>query len=1046
MKKRFTLMMMVLCFLMSIPLKMMADEVTIHFVDEDGWGDYAAYVYDKTKPNDGSNLVTVAWPGQVAAVTDIKEVNYKNGKKVKVVTWKINLKECASGNALVLFNNNKHNNVEKKYPSSVGWAVQDGLYYYKNGTTSTTPPSEGDDSGSGTTSPTISVKSNYGQDWGVNNKFNFSSTDGKIYTCELKDVPANETVYFRIVKNDKEWGPTSGSNLVLTSEYQKIYQVDNSYVSLQIGPSTVQSTYTITYDSENNLIKCTSTSGSGTGGGGGTTVDWNTVETNRLTEKKRVYTQGFYLAGDFFTFDKDKVDGKYKINYDDAVFKFQQQNYQSISTAAETPYDVYMVEIPASLNAHAQVMYVDETGKAVKVFGPTSACGISETYPTTEAKSTNWETLNGTEKFKENNNYWDFSTRNKPNKGYSDGLYEVYIAVDKNTHEPAKWMITHIADMRVAYFISDAPDATAIPLYDTYISDDQGGRFSNKFFATVNLASNRSYYVISNYVRDSGDVDKAQSYGAFNPNLHAISCPTTTKLFMLGNAAKDIALADDNNQFNQFSPNEEPMPGARSGMKQSVVIVEYNPSNGNRDNANLDKHFGIRGQVIVRSDRKELTSVSLVGDAIPGTTNADGTWNYKSDVADMTYDETEQCYKATVVTTVPDNGKSKFRFVGNRNQKITWFEDSNSDDNAMAKHPYDSDDTSVHGHTAEANDPNKVNYTENGDPTSEDYNSWNIIWNRPAGRWTVRLYFYTTSDGNNPKTDYYYTITASSDMELYDIMDIVYGSETNKQNIHNKGEYKFLRTWSAKKTWKISNKVDVFVVNNVAEGESAVKLTLKKINKLDDTGNYNIIPAETGVILATTSAASEITGAHFVARQNYTSYNKLVIPMEENKSEYKYTDNDNLLNTIYYSKVIPASDENSFNYFFAYYNALIATKKTDLYGESDYLLGFWISKGSMPYPGNSSYLPIGKEKAATMNRLGTSYDDFVSGGTDGSAKKVPGIIFDFANVGGTTGINEVVNQSTKLNDGKYYTLSGQQVEKPTAGGIYIHNGRKFVVK
>ena len=63
------------------------------------------------------------------------------------------------------------------------------------------------------------------------------------------------------------------------------------------------------------------------------------------------------------------------------------------------------------------------------------------------------------------------------------------------------------------------------------------------------------------------------------------------------------------------------------------------------------------------------------------------------------------------------------------------------------------------------------------------------------------------------------------------------------------------------------------------------------------------------------------------------------------------------------------------------------------------------------------------------------------------AKKIPALFFDFAKVGsGTTGINEVVNQSTKLNDGKYYTLSGQQVEKPTAGGIYIHNGRKFVVK
>lgn len=923
MKKIFTLMMMVLCILMSIPLKMMAESVTVHFIDKNGWSGYDAYVYDISTNQPIST--DHAWPGKHTEYT-ISTVNSN-----KVVTWTIELGTCSLANARIIFNNGSGGQ-DNQYPgpNKGGFEVANNQYYNNDG--KTTDPSQG--------------------------------------------------------------GGT----------------------------------------------------GSGTEGGGGTIVDWNTVETNRLTEKKRVYTQGFYLAGNFFTFDK--VDGKDRINYGDAVFKFQQQKDQSISAVAETAddvYDVYMVEIPASLTAHAQVMYVDETGKAVKVFGPTSACGISETYPTTEAKSTKWEILKGTE-FKENNNYWDFSTRNKPNIGYSDGLYEIYIAVDKNTHEPAKWMITHIADKRVAYFISDAPDATAMPLYDAFISDDQGGRFSNKFFATVNLATNRSYYVISNYVRDSQDVDKAQSYGAFNPNLHAISCPTTTKLFMLGNAAKDIALTDEKNQFNEFSPNEKPMPGARSGKKQSVVIVEYNPSNGNRDNANLDKHFGIRGQVLVRSDRKELTSVSLVGDAIPGTLNADGTWNYKSDVADMTYDETEQCYKATVVTTVADNGKSKFRFVGNRNQKITWFEDSNSDDNAMAKHPFDSDDTSVHGHTADANDPNKVNYTENGDPTSADYDSWNIIWNRPAGRWTVRLFFYTTSEGNNPKTDYYYTITASRDMELYDITDIVYGSETNKQNIHNKGEYKFLRTWSAKKTWKISNKVDVFVVNNVAEGESAVKLTLKKINKLDDTGNYNIIPAETGVILATTSEASEIAGAHFVTRQNYTSYNKLVIPMEENKPEYVYEGEDNLLLPLYYSEVKPASDEKNFNYFFAYYNALIATKKTDLYDESDYLLGFWISKGSKPYPGNSSYLPIAKEKAATMNRLGTSYDDFASNATGGSAKKVPGIIFDFDNVGGTTGINEVVNQSTKLNDGKYYTLSGQQVEKPTAGGIYIHNGRKFVVK
>lgn len=661
------------------------------------------------------------------------------------------------------------------------------------------------------------------------------------------------------------------------------------------------------------------------------------METNRLTENKRVYTQGFYLAGDFFTFDK--IDGEYKINYGDAVFKFQQQNDQSIKETAETPYDVYMVEIPASLDAHAQVMYVDESGQAKKIFCPMSAYGISETCPTTEAKSTKWEILKGTEEFSENNNYWNFSSRNKRSDEYSDGLYEVYIAVDKITHEPAKWMITHQAKKRVAYFISDAPDATAIPLYDAYKQNED--QFGNKFFATVNLADNRSYYVISNYVRDNqfATLESLANYKVTAPNGNIICCPTTNKLFLLGNAAKDIALTDETNQFNQFSLTKS-LCGARSGMKQSVAIVEYNPSNGNFDSAKLDNHLGIRGQVIVRSDRAELTSVSLVGDAIPGTLNADKTWNYKSNVADMTFDETEQCYKATVVTTVADDGNSKFRFVGNRDQKITWYENTNGTvPEDMAKHPHDSDDPKVLGHTADANDPNEVNYTQDGVNPEED---WNIIWNRPAGRWTVRLYFYTYSDGNNPKTRYFYTITASKDMVLHDVTDIVYDSKDNKQIIYNRGEYKFLRTWSAKKTWKISNKVDVFVVTNVAEDKSAVKLTLKKINKLDETGNYNIIPAYTGVILATKSDASEIAGARFAARQNYKSYNELVIPMEENKPEYVYGETDNLLWPLYVSQVVPASDEKNFNYFFAYYNARIATKNEEKYGASDYLLGFWI--------------------------------------------------------------------------------------------------------
>lgn len=906
MKKRFTLMMMVMCFLMSIPLKMMAETVTIHFVDKEStkWESYAAYVYDTTKADDGSNRVTGEWPGQkVTNSEDIKTL--ANG--YKVVTWTIDLKTFALSNVVVVFNNQNNG---KQYPASgqPGMEVKNGYYYYSDGTMSDTAPS-GTETGGG--------------------------------------------------------------------------------------------------------------SGSGSEGGN-TPVDWNTVNTNRL--ENHVYTQGFYLAGNFFTFSGDKV------TYDDAVFKFQQQNDQSISEAAKTAYDVYMVEIPASLNAHAQVMYVDETGKAVKLFCPTSACGISETYPTTEAKSTNWETLKGTEEFSENNNYWNFSTRNKRNDEYSDGLYEVYIAVDKTTHEPAKWMITHQAKKRVAYFISDAPDATAMPLYDTYKKDDP--QFSNKFFATVNLAANRSYYVISNYIYNNTKVNDAKDYGAFDPGIHAISCQTTNKLFLQGNGDLDFTgTSPDNLIF----PNGAPLKVDKKYW--GTRIVEYNPSKGNRDKT----VYGFNGELILRGERAVLTSVSLVGDAIPGTLNADKSWNYKSNVSDMVYDETEQCYKARVVTTAEGYGKP-FRFVGNRDPQITWYENTKTDIKEMAQYPYKPDDTSAPGHTAEANDPNQVNYTEKGENSEED---WNIIWNRPAGRWTVRLYFYTYSDGNDPKTDYYYTITESRDMELHDLEDVVYGSEDNKQNITNLGGYKFMRTWSAQKAWKISDKVDIFVVSSITDDKSGVvKMTLKNINKyVSDVDR--VIPANTGVILAVKSDdASKISGAKFKSREDFTSYNNLVIPMEQYDTDKKYEGEPNFLKPILVSRVIPSSDADNYNYLFGYYNTQIATGD-ETCDKHNYLLGFWISKGSKPYPSNSSYLPIPKDKAATMNRLGTSYDDFDS---PSSAKKVPGVIFDFDNVGGTTGINEVVNQSTKLNDGKYYTLSGQQVEKPTAGGIYIHNGRKFVVK
>ena len=919
MKKRFTLMMMVLCILMSIPLKMMAESVTIHFVDEDGWGDYAAYVYDTTKPDNGSNLVTGQWPGQkVTNNEDIKTL--ANGHKV--VTWTIDLKTFELSNLVVIFNNNNNN---KQYPASGGWKVTDGLYYYKNGTTSTTPPS-----------------------------------------------------------------------------------------------------------------------GSETGGGSGTTTEkWDTETVNRL--KGRVYSQGFYLAGNFFSFQPKK--GENQITYDDAVFKFLQQKNDA-TIESEKDYEVYKVEIPASLTARAQVMYVDEFGKTKNIFGP-GKYSISRTCPETdnskgwlEAKPYVCDPIN-----KEIDNCWNFVSRNESQTEYSDGMYNLYIAVDAKTHTVEKWKIVHDSDKRVTYFISDAAVATAMPIYDAYDKDVK--YFSNRFYGSVNFAEDRSYYVISNIVNGREDnyiKYTKDTYGTLIPiGAYKDYYPTTNKLFLMGNGGLDWENKDPNNAV---SPNEKPIKfGADWSGNQ---IVEFNPTKCNHDIAKTDKHLGFIGEVQFQGGKRvKITSVSMVGDAIPGTSKLDATgkevWDYTSPAANMTYDDVEQCYTTTIVTTA-GNGEKHFRFVGNHDPKINWYEDTKDDAKKKAKTPL-----TTEGHTADANDPNKVNYTQGNENPEED---WNIIWNRPAGRWTVRLYFYTYNVAGEPVTDYYYTISPCKDLELRDCVNIVYKNEDNKRVIKNVGKYKFLRTWSDGDAWMVSTDIDIYVVDALTpdKDKNAVTIHLKQLDSKDKSGKYNVIPANTGVILGTTKEAKDIEGgAVFHERTSLTSLNTIVVPMlayNASADEAAEPAVTSLLQTLTYARVVPTSEivdgKVTYNYLFGAGKG--KSVGIDCENENDFFMGFWISNGKGNFYSNSCYLPIDKETADIL-KVGTHNNQFYTDPVTGNAAKmVPGVIFDFANVGGTTGINEVVNQSTKLNDGKYYTLSGQQVEKPTAGGIYIHNGRKFVVK
>lgn len=900
----------------------------------------------------------------------------------------------------------------------------------------------------------VEVVSHYkqGTDWKENPNFNFTTENGKIYTCTLNDVPAGtQAIWFRIKIGTTEYGPQQEAtkDLTLTSTYQQIYQIKwKEPKALMIVPKSGETSYTITYNHETKEIKYDVSEGGSTGsgsgtGGGSTTVEWDTENINRLKEKPRVYTQGFYLAGNFFSFSDPN-----KVTYDDAVFKFQQQKNKEMDG---TDYEIYKVEIPASLNAHAQVMYVNEVGKIAGVFGPGAVEKIDKDKPVTN-KETDWTALKANEStnlLKENDNYWNFNTRNVSATDYSDGMYELYIAFDKIS-KTAKWMIKHIQKRRVAYFISTEPSATALPVYDFGKQDKGKDMYSNQFFATVYFASDLDYYVISNYINNDHISQSPHKYGAIFPNNDIIpvqaSCPTTNKLFLLGNGG--VAF-DTNNEQNEFSPNQGPMIGG--GSYRGAMTIEYNPSNGNGNSLKDDKYLGMRGQVQVKSGSKDFESVSLVGDPFVGTYTVDDTgkkvWDYTSPVADMTYDKTEQCYVATVTTTVADNGVSKFRFVANHVEPSNWYEDTTTDPEKKARVDYSKPGK---GHTAAANDPNKVSYKKDGANDS----ATDIIWNRPEGTWVVRLYFYTYSeDGVTPKTDYYYTISEKKDLDLRDFSDVVYKTEGNVRNILLRGDYKYFRSWSSSKPWKISKDVDIFIVNAMNNNpDGTVSFSLKKISA---SSTDNVIPAGIGVILATKMDADVIDGGGvFHARPNFMSHNTLTIPLEEYNASATTVDyGPNLLETIIAHRVVPTSDETNINYLFGYYHAITGTgdginpATGDKYKPNDFLMGFWISNGKGLYPSNSAYLPVPKATAEKLN-LGVKYDykNFDTNPGTG-VKKIPALFFDFAKVGsGTTGINEVVNQSTKLNDGKYYTLSGQQVEKPTAGGIYIHNGRKFVVK
>lgn len=773
-------------------------------------------------------------------------------------------------------------------------------------------------------------------------------------------------------------------------------------------------TYTFKCDANTDKVSCTvSAEGSGT-------VTPTPSGENPIANRK--YSEGYYLVGNFFNFDGPTI------NYDDAVFKFQQVSEDADGNA------IYSVEIPATLTAKAQVMSVDALGNRVAVYGPgKNFKTIDNTYPALVGAKHKADTevleLTPNDDISESGNYWNMSTRRtQAAEGGQDGTYKYLITIDKTTKVPSKWQIHYTDLKRVAYILSTEEDASANTLFATrndIVNSETDNFASGKMMGPVYVKSSDSkFYAISNAaINDylgSNNTNAYSGYDIVKTDFNVL--PTYPKLFLWGHG--DAKISEDiesGKNRDKIAPNWGTfILDAEEGLSN----WEFNFNRGTYEIGIA--HGGMAGDILKFNDGKVITSLSMVGPAIPGTMDGEE-WNWASKVGDMTYDASENCYKLTLTTSDNEKGKS-FRFVGNRDKKINWHEDGTTPD-VKAKLEYDKPGV---GHSATAADRNKVSYTEANANPGEDYH---IVWNRPAGTWTVKFYKVYVNKSGQIKTTYYYTITENHSVALKDFNDVSY--KGNPRNILNTGSYRFFRTFSDTKAWKCPEGVHIYVVEDFIPAKEATATTeatcasykLTEINK-----DSHIIPEETGVILAT---ANKEVGV-YSAKTDPNYYNLLTINLTEVAKDASYDKPASKLEPLYVGRTLPSEENGYYNYLFGFYNAkrIYPKKYTDA---SKFLLGFWISNGTGVYNSNGAYMKISKEQAKGM-RLGTSYE-FVNGVTD--AKLVPALLFDFANANETTGINMVKNTTV---DDKYYTLSGVQVAKPSTKGIYIHNGKKIVIK
>lgn len=756
---------------------------------------------------------------------------------------------------------------------------------------------------------------------------------------------------------------------------------------------------------------------------------------------------GYYLVGNFFS--KWNVGGDVNPGGDDEMidykkhvyFKFEQQKDKS-----------FTYSIPACLTAHAQILAVADDG-SMMVYGPGSVFGLHGAKSGTAVPETNGVVgtptatpLEGSATLAEGTNYWDLVTRNDDVTD-DDGMYTFSFTLDGDGN-PSDWQVKHDATTCVSYILGDMEGATAQPLFDKRVSGGNTGKYSDNNVASLYFNGRNNYwcigYVVNNVNSDNAKDQYEQAIKA-TPDIHVTksvnanhdnSSGTHDKLFFLGNGGYSYNTSDNRNKV---WPNQKPFTLHLYGIKR----VEFNAHRGDNELAKLDGSYGMSAEIQLKggdSNTADFTieAISMIGDAVEGTYDAKtGSWNYASKAGDMEYDANERCFSLTISTVDEKYATSHFRFVANHDAAQNWGEtDDNINSNAgFARSTYNGADDDHH--TCMAGDANDVQFRSMAREADTDFGSESlyrkdILWNRPAGIWTIRFYPERDLDGNDISR---YTISGTKYIHL----PFTYRVD------------KFIRTYSNSVAMEpADDKVKVYAAYKYEKPENSQgKVYLRELH---------YVPANMGVVLVGQVPADGTS---------YTDGAKLDFSLKERTSDFaaKNEDlwikadqyagdkwNNYLVQTVQAVDNLGNADAGEDGKIAHRYFGLGNFHSTKYYKQTltgDDYIGFFRLTENGRSGANKAYLSI-PANAIVDHGVGATYGYIDFNGqllgneadTNNQSLAKMAVIFDDEDNGGaTTAVSEVKMGNTDAD--AFYTLQGIKVSSPVKG-VYIHNGKKFI--